>query len=365
MSITTGGWIALGLAAVGGVAIAFTFERPPVQVVQRGFRGTAMEQVYTSAALRAGVAHNQVPEPEPTTDPLGVPSSEAYQNVQVLGGVDAGEFLRLMTAITAWVSPEGGCNYCHNPENLAEDSVYTKVVARRMTQMVQHINAEWKSHVGETGVTCHTCHRGNPVPSQIWFRAPDPSRFYGLAETRTGQNLAAASTGLSSLPYDFFTPFLDRDGEVRVQGGVPLPSDNRQSIKQTEWTYGLMMHFSGSLGVNCTYCHNTRAFGEWEQSTPQRTVAWNGLRMVRDLNVNYMEPLTAQFPRSRLGPEGDVAKVSCATCHQGAFKPLYGASMLKDYPELAGPTPAPAATAASAPAPAEAPASQAEPTQQQ
>ena len=97
-----------------------------------------------------------------------------------------------------------------------------------------------------------------------------------------------------------------------------------------------------------------------EKKTRQRV-----RRMVRDLNVNYMEPLTAQFPRSRLGPEGDVAKVSCATCHQGAFKPLYGASMLKDYPELAGPTPAPAATAASAPAPAEAPASQVEPTQQQ
>jgi mono/diheme cytochrome c family protein len=26
---------------------------------------------------------------------------------------------------------------------------------------------------------------------------------------------------------------------------------------------------------------------------------------------------------------GDVAKVNCATCHQGAYKPLYGASMLK------------------------------------
>jgi photosynthetic reaction center cytochrome c subunit len=33
---------------------------------------------------------------------------------------------------------------------------------------------------------------------------------------------------------------------------------------------------------------------------------------------------------------GDVAKVNCATCHQGLFKPLYGASMAKDYPELQG-----------------------------
>ena len=35
-----------------------------------------------------------------------------------------------------------------------------------------------------------------------------------------------------------------------------------------------------------------------------------------------------------MGPTGDVAKVNCATCHQGAYKPLYGAPMAKDYPEL-------------------------------
>ena len=36
-----------------------------------------------------------------------------------------------------------------------------------------------------------------------------------------------------------------------------------------------------------------------------------------------------------------MAKVACATCHQGAYKPLYGKSMLKDYPELAAPGPGP------------------------
>jgi len=47
-------------------------------------------------------------------------------------------------------------------------------------------------------------------------------------------------------------------------------------------------------------------------------------------------PLTSTFPAHRLGVLGDVAKVNCATCHQGLFKPLYGASMAKDYPELTG-----------------------------
>jgi hypothetical protein len=66
--------------------------------------------------------------------------------------------------------------------------------------------------------------------------------------------------------------------------------------------------------------------------------------MARDLNNDYLEPLTKTFPASRLGPLGDVAKVNCATCHQGAYKPLYGAPMAKNYPGVltvvSGSTPA-------------------------
>ena len=35
-----------------------------------------------------------------------------------------------MAAITAWVSPKEGCNYCHEGADLASDAKYTKVVAR-------------------------------------------------------------------------------------------------------------------------------------------------------------------------------------------------------------------------------------------
>ena len=47
-----------------------------------------------------------------------------------------------------------------------------------------------------------------------------------------------------------------------------------------------------------------------------------------------MNPLAPVFPAYRKGPEGDVAKVNCATCHQGVYKPLFGVSMAKDFPEL-------------------------------
>ena len=55
------------------------------------------------------------------------------------------------------------------------------------------------------------------------------------------------------------------------------------------------------------------------------------------LNQEYMVPLTDTFPANRRGPQGDVAKVNCATCHQGAYKPLFGAPMAKDFPELSPP----------------------------
>jgi outer membrane protein OmpA-like peptidoglycan-associated protein len=57
--------------------------------------------------------------------------------------------------------------------------------------------------------------------------------------------------------------------------------------------------------------------------------------MVRHLNNDYLVPLTDTFPAERLGPTGDVAKVYCATCHQGVNKPLNGVSMLANHPELA------------------------------
>jgi photosynthetic reaction center cytochrome c subunit len=94
-----------------------------------------------------------------------------------------------MAAITAWVSPQEGCNYCHNAENLADDSKYTKVVARRMLQMTQHVNADWKDHVADTGVTCYTCHRGNAGAGQrvVHRAAGQASNFIG---DRNGQNKA-------------------------------------------------------------------------------------------------------------------------------------------------------------------------------
>ncbi len=343
------------VAMVGSALLLSACERPPVDTIQRGYRGLAMGLVYNPRSQESLQAANVAPapaSPEPGSD--GPTAGQVYKNVQVLNDLSAAQFVRVMVAITSWVAPKDqACAYCHNGADLSADDNYRKVVARKMLLMVRHINSDWKSHVAGTGVTCYTCHRGNGVPAYTWYTAPDTAS--GVTGTRAGLLPPASTVAWAALPGDPFTPFLAADPhEIRIASQTALPQGSRVSIKQTEWTYGLMMHISNALGVNCTFCHNSRSFTAWDQSTPQRATAWYGIRMVRDVNVNFLNSLTATFPADRKGPLGDVAKVNCETCHQGVYKPLYGVSMLKDYPELVGKpqdTAASAAPAAGAPAP--------------
>lgn len=334
-----------GLVALLGAALLSGCEKPPIDTVQHGFRGTGMVQVSNPRITSALDAAQVLPTAIPAMPEGGPLAKNTFKNVQVLGDLTVGEFTRTMLAITAWVSPTQGCAYCHvTGDDLSIDKLYTKTVARKMLQMTLHINKDWKSHVVATGVTCYTCHRGQPVPAKVWFTDPGPKQARGSTADSAGQNMPSIEAALMATPYDPFTPFLLNETAIRTQGTTALPTGNRQTIKQTEATYSLMAHISKSLGVNCTFCHNSRSFAEWDQSPPQRTTAFHGIRMARDLNKAYMEPLTATFPPERLGPLGDAPKVNCATCHQGENKPLRGAPLLKDHPVLGATTVAAANT---------------------
>ena len=48
-----------------------------------------------------------------------------------------------------------------------------------------------KAHVGATGVTCYTCHRGMPVPANVWFDNPGAPRAVGFAATNNGMGASA------------------------------------------------------------------------------------------------------------------------------------------------------------------------------
>jgi photosynthetic reaction center cytochrome c subunit len=344
MKITLG-LLAIVVTALLTVAMIFTagWTRPPVHSTQTGFRGLGLEQISNPRRDAQLKLANALPEPIYNASPDGQKATEVYKNVKVLNDLSADQFNRLMLAITEWVSPQQGCAYCHNVENLADDAPYTKVVARRMLQMTRHLNQDWKPHVAATGVTCYTCHRGNPVPANIWYTHPGRELTGGFAPTNHGMGHPNAINGSTDLSVDPYTPLLDgKVGSmaIRVISKQALPTGFGASIQTTEQTYSLMMAMSNALGVNCLFCHNSRAFSNWPQSAPQRVIAWHGIQLVRELNEAYLDPLQATLPPNRLGPLGDSPKVNCATCHQGASKPLLGVSMAKDYLELGG-SPAP------------------------
>ncbi len=328
----------LAVAVVAGVGLLFTLERPPVDTVQRGFRGLAMVENYHPATFAKTVEANQPIGPIGSPLSVGGPAGKVYKNVQVLKDLPVAEFTRLMASITTWVAPTQGCTYCHvDTNNLASDDLYTKKVARRMLQMVLDINTNYKTHVassgptGATGVTCYTCHRGNPVPANIWFtdvNSQAPVKTLGYRGG--GRNRPSVAAGLTSLETDPYTPYFLGSDDIRVFPTTALPEGTQTaSFKAAYWTYGVMINMSKALGVNCTYCHNTRQFSDWSQSTPQRATAWYGIRMVRHLNNDYLVPLTSTFPATRLGEGGDAPKINCATCHNGVYKPLFGANMVQ------------------------------------
>jgi photosynthetic reaction center cytochrome c subunit len=284
------------------------------ETIQSGFRGTAMEQAYDMNRVTEAYGAVTIPEVLPPAGPSPA-GPLPWQNVQVLNDISVAEFNRTMIAMSTWVAGTGNCAYCHNLANLAADTlpsgepIYTKIVARRMIQMTRHINAQYAQHVANTGVTCYTCHVGKPLPNGLWFYA--------------SQN-------------DYLRHYLDRDGARVISHTMEPTNDNRSSVKQTEWTYALMISQSNSLGVNCTYCHNSRLFSSWEEAPPQRVTAYHGIQMLRDVNTNFLAPLQPVYPQVRLGPMGDAPKAQCLTCHNGAYKPLYGAQMAKDYPAMWG-----------------------------
>ncbi|MEO0937440.1 MAG: photosynthetic reaction center cytochrome PufC [Pseudomonadota bacterium] len=315
--------------------------------LQTGPRGTGMSVAEFNV---------QVTKPDPTiedyyTEPPIVPepgedlAKDIYENVQVLGELTDANFNRLMSAMTLWISPDQGCAYCHagaDEGNYADDDLYTKVVSRRMIQMTQNINEIWDGHVnanGQVGVNCYTCHRGQNVPSAIWFNiTPVNDAVAGWAAV---QNRATPLSQSTSLPSNALEVYLTEYEAVNVHdlesrvAGVPNDIDVA-SIQKTEMTFSLMNYFSNSLGVNCVFCHNSRAFYDTEQVTPQWATALLGRQMVIEMNQEYLIPLRDTYPANRLGPiYADAPKAACRTCHKGYQQPLQGLNVIGDWPELA------------------------------
>ena len=135
----------------------------------------------------------------------------------------------------------------------------------------------WKAYVSsdtlvDGGDTMIDTSTASPLASGATSAAiPFAGTWPAYAGNRNGQNIAAPQVGLSSLPLDPFSELLtDVDVQARVLSPDWPPGSGDASIQATEYTYGLMMHMSTSLGVNCTFCHNSRQFQGWDSAPPAR-----------------------------------------------------------------------------------------------
>lgn len=328
----------LAAGAGGFVVILLVFfmlftagwDRPPVSGVSTGYRGSGQAVIYNPREVKAKMAAEHYQNAPVKADASGKRASAVFQNIQVLGNLSVGQFIRQMQGMTNAVAPEQGCSYCHANGNYASDELYTKRVARRMLQMTREINTKWQPHVGNVGVTCITCHRGEHVPDNVWA-----NQVAGMTSEGSGKLRPSAGNGYASLPADVYHAYFDKDRPINVQGNYALPRGNDKSIKQTEGVFGLMIHMSNALGVNCSFCHNSRSFASWEgQSRSHKIRAWWGIHMLRELNGTYMASLRDTFPPDLKGPDGQPFGIQCATCHQGVYKPLYGQKVIGDYPAL-------------------------------
>ena len=302
--------------------------------IQTGPRGTGMEVVkFPNTDPTIAKLYTEAAVPPTGGETL---AKDLYPDLQVLGDLTEDNFNRLMNAMSEWVAPEQSCAFCHGEDgDFASDALYTKVVSRRMIQMTREINSSWGEHVSPAGVTCFTCHRGQNVPSNIWFDiTPLNKTMMGWA---ANQNQATSLSQSTSLPSDALQKYLVDYEPIRVTPTVSREANaGTASIQQTERTFALMNYFSNALNQNCTFCHNTRAFGEIDQSTPQQQQALLGIGMALELNNDYLLPLASTLPPNRLGPlHADGPKVACATCHKEFSKPLQGLNVIHDWPELA------------------------------
>jgi len=366
MKVWTTLGLGLGAVAVLAAIVVVPEWHLPVQGHELGWRASSMIQFDPAPAEAALLKRPPAAIPSWSHDPR--PADVAYKNVKVLTNVDAGELMHTMAAMTAWVSPNQGCSFCHAGADYASDAKPAKAVARLMLQMTRHINADWRDHVGAAGVTCFSCHQGQPIPSDVWFASP-PVRQHPMIDWQEDYH-EDELTVRKFFPDEGYEEYLLQSTPGSSQSYTALPTHSAAAQVVVKRLYEVMMQMSDGIGVNCGYCHNSRAFFDWRQSTPARWTGYSGIQMTRDLNRNFLIKTGALLPQDRFrldkAHEWNLAPdqagtmpgnglSNCATCHHGEPKPLGGANMVDAYPALTGPSPAPNGKVAQAATPVPAP----------
>jgi photosynthetic reaction center cytochrome c subunit len=217
--------------------------------------------------------------------------------------------------------------------------------------MTRTINADWSNHVAPAGVTCYTCHRGQPIPAETWFpQEPKPAK--PLVAIQQPYN-EAADTVRKFFPDAGWALFFLGDENISAYSNAAQPGkDQVHAPIVVARIYEMMMQMSDGMGVNCGFCHNSRAFSEWSESTPQRWIAYYAIQQIRHLNNDFLLKLADAIPMKRIrvhetslpvipANEAGIAQGNglavCATCHEAQPKPMGGADVISTYPSLVGP----------------------------
>ena len=162
------------------------------------------------------------------------------------------------------------------------------------------------------------------------------ARTQGFATNNAGLGHPTAINGSTALSTDPFTGYLDGKDVIRVQATQGAAGRLRRADPgDRERTYSLMMSIS-KASASTAPSATTRALRELGG---QHAAARDGLarhpdgaRTQRELSRRAADGMAGQSARAGRRR----AEAVCATCHQGASKPLLGVSMAKDWPELGG-----------------------------
>jgi photosynthetic reaction center cytochrome c subunit len=208
-------------------------------------------------------------------------------NVQVLTGMNSAQIWGYMQQHVSGALGVS-CQYCHNVQNFAADTIPAKITARNMLRMVGQLNAEyvvnlpnWKGNY----VQCATCHQGQPqnmpaVNDQFTKSVPpinvtvnhlneqgeevlDPAQK--PAEIRDPLALKDAIM-FYVYNYQVWRPFNQADPESG-RGSMALTFEGGPTQEQVNINQTVMNYQGWSLNVGCNYCHNSRNFVAYEGIT--------------------------------------------------------------------------------------------------
>ncbi|MFL6216398.1 MAG: photosynthetic reaction center cytochrome c subunit family protein [Blastocatellia bacterium] len=197
-------------------------------------------------------------------------AEERFKNIQIFKGQPAQNVMRAMQFFTRSLGVE--CSFCHVPHQMDKDDKDEKKFARQMYQIAQYANKQ----IGESRVSCYTCHRGHEKPDV-------PAEFGHEQVGEMFKKAAAENSKPAETVYKNIQIFKGQPA------GIVMPA---------------MRLIAKELGVRCDFCHVMGAFDK--DDNPHKKTA----RQMYGMMMGIAKEFT----------KGEVM-IGCYTCHQGQSEP--------------------------------------------